>query len=315
MTMSDHYSVHRQALPPYGTLLLFALLLQMTAGCASRYDDLDLSAYQYRDTRNLVTFVYDARHILEQEGLSALDYFRANDDHYATEEHYLYIYDLQANNLYHAGMPSLEGRNLLDVTDINGKQISRLILEALDDPENPHGWVHYSWWAPGSFYPVPKSSCHFRVTTPDGKELFVGAGMDYPHEEKEFIRIVVDGADRLVRQKGKEAIAIMSDPLSSYNYRDVRVFAFHPDGELLISPVVQDSLLQIRLFECADEVGHHPFANAVKRLASQDRVWEVFMVKNRYQRGLVKKCMYLRKSELSGRTLYIGAITDLPQPP
>ncbi len=295
--------------------ILLALLVVATAGCRSRYDELDTSVYQYRDTRNLVTFVYDAKLVLEQEGLASLDYFRANYDRYSTPDHYLYIYDLQANNLYHAGMPSLEGRNLLDVTDINGKRISRLILEALEDPENPHAWVHYSWWAPGSFYPVPKSSCHFRVTTPDGKELYVGAGMDYPHEEKEFIRIIVDVAVRLVRDKGAEAISVMSDRLSPYNYRDVRVFAFHADGELLISPVVQDSLLQIRLFECTDEVGHHPFANAVRRLASQDRVWEVFMVKNRYQRELVKKCMYLRKTELSGRPLYIGAITDLPQPP
>ncbi len=64
-----------------------------------------------------------------------------------------------------------ENTNLIDVTDKNGKEIAKLTLDALKDPNNPHAWVHYSWWEPGKFYPVPKSSCHFKVTTPEGKNF------------------------------------------------------------------------------------------------------------------------------------------------
>ncbi|MBO8092300.1 MAG: cache domain-containing protein [Prosthecochloris sp.] len=296
-----------------GCLLGFQLLL--LSGCTSRYDDLDLSAYEFRDTRNLVRFVYDASLILEQEGLSSLGYFRDNYTRYNTSDRYLYIYDMQSNNLYHAGMPSLEGRNLSEVTDIHGRNISRMILQALRDPDNPHAWVHYTWWSPGSFYPVPKSSCHFKVKTPEGIEVFVGAGMDFPHEEKEFARIAVDGAVRRIETAGAEAIDELSDPRYGRNYRDVRVFAFFRDGSLLISPVVQDSLMQLRLLECRDEVGHQPFSRAVSRLDTRDRVWEVFMVRSRYQRAPVRKCLYLRKTALGPRELFVGAITDLPQPP
>ncbi|MBF0585950.1 cache domain-containing protein [Prosthecochloris sp. N3] len=293
-------------------LCFFAWLL--LGACESRYDDLDLSVYDYRDTRNLVRFVHDAARVLEREGLSGLEEFRT-DKRYRSPDRYLYVYDMQANNLYHAGMPSLEGKNLYEVTDINGKKVSQLILQALDDPGNRHAWVHYTWWAPGSFYPVPKSSCHARVTTPEGVEVYVGAGMDFPHEEKEFVRIVVDGAVRLIETSGEQALAELADPRSCWNYRDVRVFAFFRDGRLLISPVVQDSLLQLQLFECRDEVGHKPFASAVNRLDTRERVWEVFMVRSRYQRTPVKKCLYLCRTSLGGQDLFVGAITDLPQPP
>ena len=308
------YLLNKRNLLVIYTVMLIILVI-FTSGCTNKHEDLDLTMYQYRDTKDLVKFVYDATLLLRKDGLKSLDYFRDNRDLYNTTDYYLYIYDMTGKNIYHAGMEDLEGKNLHDVTDKDGKKIIQLILSALDDGNNPHAWVHYSWWEPGKFYPVPKSSCHFKVRTPEGKELFVGAGLNYPHEEKEFIRIIVDNAALLIKEKGREALEDISNPVSQYNYRDVRVFAFRPDGKILISPVINDSLSQIQLLECVDEVGHKPFAKALKTLESEDSVWEVFMAKNRYQRMLVKKCLYLRKTAISGEEIYVGAITDLPQPP
>jgi len=291
------------------------MLVVFIAGCQGAYEDLDLSMYQYRDTKDLVKFVYDASLILKKEGMRSLAYFRNNRQLFNTPDYYLYIYDMNGTNIYHAGMEQLEGKNLLDVTDKNGKKITQLILEALEDNNNPHAWVHYSWWQPGKFYSVPKSSCHFKVETPEGKELFVGGGLSYPHEEQEFIRIIVDGAAQLIAGKGRAALAEISNPVSKYNYRDVRVFAFRPDGEMLISPAINSTFSQTNLLECTDEAGHKPFANALKELESQDTVWKVFMAKSRYQRRLIKKCLYIRKTRMAGREIYVAAITDLPEPP
>jgi hypothetical protein len=218
-------------------------------------------------------------------------------------------------NIYHAGMPDLEGRNLLDLTDKNGKKPVQMIIAALADKNNPHAWVHYSWWEPGKFYPVPKSSCHFKVTTPEGRVLFVGGGLNYPHEENEFIRIAVDDATQLIKEKGYSALSEITDPASQYNFRDVKVFAFTPTGKLLISPVMNDSLAEFKLLDCVDEMGHKPFEKALTQLRNKDSVWEVFLAKNRYQRNLVKKSLYLRKTYLAGQEIYVGAITDIPQPP
>ena len=218
-------------------------------------------------------------------------------------------------NIYHAGMQHLEGKDLKNVTDKDGKKITQLVLNALEDKNNPHAWVHFSWWQPGKFYPVPKSSCHFKVTTPEGKELYIGGGCSYPHEEKEFVRIIVDSAAELIKEKGDKAIANISNSTSQYNYRDVRVFVFYPDGKIVISPVINNQLSQIKLLNCVDEVGHKPFVKALKTLETEDSVWVVFMAKNRYQRELIKKCLYLKKTTLSTNDIYVGAITDLPQPP
>ncbi|NOY22476.1 MAG: calcium:proton antiporter [Acidobacteria bacterium] len=291
------------------------ILVMLASGSKNKYEDLDLTMYQYRDTKELVRFVYNAALMLKKDGMKSMDYFRNNRNLFNNKGHYLYIYDMTGRNLYSAGMKSLEGKDLRNITDRNGKKITELVLNALKDKNNPHAWVHYSWWEPGKFYPVPKSSCHFKVKTPDGKELYVGGGMDYPHEEKEFIRIVVDDAALLIKKKGWEGFPEISNPASQYNYRDVRVFAFRPNGSILISPVISNNFLQIKLLECTDEVGHKPFAKALKELKSKNSVWEVFMAKNRYQRMLVKKCLYIRKTILEGKEIFVAAITDLPQPP
>jgi len=296
-------------------IMIILFLTIFMSGCQSKYDDLDLTAYSYRDTKNLVRFVYDAALRIEKDGMKSLNYFKNNRDLYRTENHYLYIYDMNGVNIYHAGMKELEGKNLLNITDKNGKKITQLVLSALEDENNPHAWVHYSWWEPGKFYPIPKSSCHFKVKTPNGKELFVGGGLNYPQEEKEFIRIIVDSAAQLVTKDGKQSLVDISNPVSQYNFRDVRVFAFRQNGSILISPVTNDSLSQIQLLECSDEVAHKPFVKAMKTLEQKDSVWEVFMAKNRYQRTLVKKCLYIRKTAFAGENIFVGAITDLPQPP
>ena len=91
----------------------FLVLLSIViSGCESRYEDLDLSVYQYRDTKDLVKFVYDASLILKKDGLKSLEYFRNNRKLYLTPDRYLYIYDINGVNIYHAGMPHLEGKNL-----------------------------------------------------------------------------------------------------------------------------------------------------------------------------------------------------------
>ena len=300
-------------------LIIFPALLLMliifVSGCKSKYRDLDLSMYKYRDTKDLVKFVYDASLILEKDGMKSLAYFQNNRKLFHTPDYYLYIYDMKGTNIYHAGMEHLEGKNLWNVTDKNGKKAIQLVLDALEDKNNPHAWVHYSWWEPGNFYPVPKSSCHFKVTTPEGKEIFVGGGINYPHEEQEFIRIIVDDAAQLIADKGRSALADIANPVSQYNYRDVRVFAFRPDGAMLISPAINSTFSQTNLLECADEVGHKPFVKALKKLESADAVWEVFMAKNPYQRRLIKKCLYIRKTMIAGKEVYVAAITDLPEPP
>ncbi len=295
--------------------VITAIVVIFSLGCENQYENLDLSAYEYRDTKDLIKFVYDASLIIEKDGLNSLEYFKANREQYLTKNRYLYIYDMTGTNLFHAGMEQIEGENLLNITDKNGKSITRLVLQAIENENNSHSWVHYSWWQPGKFYPVPKSSCHFKVTTPTGDVLFIGGGLNYPQEEKEFIRIIVDDAAQLIEEKGEKALSEISNPVSKFNFRDVRVFAFSDKGETLISPVMNSTLLEINLLDCIDEAGHKPFIQALNKLKSEDSGWEVFLSKNRYERNLRKMSLYLRKVNLPNKIIYVGAVTELPQTP
>lgn len=310
----DNMFLFRRQIHPDVYLILLLIPLFFLSGCQNKYEQLDLSAYQYRDTKNLVKFVYDASLILEKDGLKSLQDFHRNRDQFNTPNYYLYIYDMDFTNLFHAGMKNIEGKNLNGIIDKNGKKITQLIVEAVSDTNNPHAWIHYSWWQPGKFYSVPKSSCHFKVKTPEGKELYVGGGLNYPHEEKEFVRIIVDNATRLIQEKGNEALSEISNPISQYNFREVYVFAFRKDGKMIISPVINEFPSPIKLLDCIDEVGHKPFANALHKLEVKESTWEVFMAKSKYQRALIKKCLYLHKTTMDNNEIYIGAITDLPQP-
>ena len=294
---------------------LLLMLVVLISGCKGKYDELNLTMYQYHDTKNLVKFVYDASLILKKDSMKSLTYFRNNRNLFYTPDYYLYIYDMKGTNIYHAGMKNLESKNLWNVTDKNGRNIQQLILDALQDKNNPHAWIHYSWWERGKFYPVPKASCHFKVKTPEGQELFVGGGINYPHEEKEFIRIIVDDAAQLIEEQGPMALKDISNPVSKYNYRDVRVFAFRPDGGILISPAINSTFAQTNFLDCTDEVGHKPFRKALQELQSADRAWEVFMAKNRYKRELIKKSLYIRKVIMDGKEIYVAAINDFPEPP
>jgi len=296
-------------------IFVLILFLVAFAGCSREGAEVDVSRYQYRDTKNLVRFVYDAARVLRRDGMRSIGYFKAHREKYRRKSYYLYIYRKDGTNLFHAGMPELEGKNLSDLTDIQGKKINQMIVSAIEDTNNPHGWVHYMWWEPGKFYPVPKSSCNFEVVTAEGETLFVGGGISYPHEEREFIRIVVDDAVALLEKQGFAAIDTIASPVSAFNFRATRTFVFRPDGVPIISPVAGGKSVGINLLECADEIGFKPFADAVKKLSSTDRVWEVFMAKNQYQRAPVKKCLYIRRAVVGQDTVFVGAVTDLPQPP
>ena len=99
--------------PPWRSIRfsLAVIALGFLSGCSGRSDDLDLSMYQYRDTKNLVRFVHSAAVRLESDQ-NAISYFTEHHDEYYSPDHYLYIYDTEGINVFHAGMEYLEGRNL-----------------------------------------------------------------------------------------------------------------------------------------------------------------------------------------------------------
>ena len=143
--------------------------------------------YQYEETRQLVDLVNNAAELVRSKGEAAFDDFRVAGSRWRQEETYIFVLDLEGNMLLHPD-PALEGRNALDLKDINGKPIIRgLIDAAMALPGKPEGWYHYQWPVPGGLLPRWKSSYVRLVPAPSGKNSVVGSGPYNDRMERSFV--------------------------------------------------------------------------------------------------------------------------------
>ena len=288
------------------------------AGCDTAALDrmatsLETSAYDYRDTRKLVNAVKKASLLVEGQGPDAFDTFRKRPDIWNEELYNLYVYTLDGTCLYHPERPDFIGRNLLDVTDSQGRKALRHVMAAVNDANNPHGWVHYVWQPHLGLHPVEKSSSNFKVTMPDGQAVVVGGGITKPLEEKTFAKVAVDSAVDLLQEQGAAGLAVIRDPRERFRFRQVKVFVLQLDGTALVDPSL-DMESPRNLLEHIDISGNQPFRTMFDRLRDEKSCWVIILDHNRYRRVMGKKAIYARKGVLEGRDVVIGAITSLPKP-
>ena len=306
--------IHRPS--PFPILLALALLACLPPARAADPDPVferELALYDYRDTRKLVRAVRSAAQLLEQRGTNAFETMQASPKTWNNDLFYVYVYAMDGLCLYHPAAPEFLGRNLLEVADADGRLALRMALDAVDDPDNPHGWLHYLWHPAGGFNPVPKSSCHFAATLPDGRRVIVGGGMEYPPEERLFARFAVDAAVRLLADNGSAGLAAIARPATKFRFRDVKVFVMDESGNALVDPAL-DSIASRNLSSFHDAAGHAPFEQIVRKLKESDRCWEVMLARNRYQRVMEKKVVYARRGSMDGSNVVVGAATSLPRP-
>jgi len=87
---------------------------------------------------------------------------------------YVFVDDINAVELVNPAQPSLEGKNLYDVTDINGKFVVREYVDAA--LKNGTAWVDYVWYRPGDNTPAQKLT-YVRRVEHKGETYIVGAGL------------------------------------------------------------------------------------------------------------------------------------------
>ena len=273
----------------------------------------ELVPYDYRDTRKVLRAVREAADWIEAEGTNAIERFRQNPKHWKNDLFYIYVYATNGLCLYHPAMPDFEGRNLLNITDAEGHKVLQMAFEAGDDPDNPHGWLHYSWHPAGGFSPAYKSSCHFYAEMPEGGKVLVGGGMEAPPEERVFAKYAVDSAVRLLNEKGRAALEDIARPASKYRFREITVFVLDAEGNALVDPALETHAPR-NLSSYVDAAGHFPFREIVRKLSSGESCWEVILSKNRYARVMEKKGIYARRAVMDGTPVIVGAATLLPKP-
>ncbi len=121
----------------------------------------------------LIDLVNRAVSLLKEKGLDALEEMRLQSSEFILMDSYIFIKDDEANELLNIAFPELEGTNLANKQDSNGKYFVREVLTTLRIEDDC--WIEYMWPKPGQTEPSRKLSYEKKVLLAD-IALIVGAG-------------------------------------------------------------------------------------------------------------------------------------------
>jgi signal transduction histidine kinase len=272
--------------------------------CTSGSGDQSRPDYAYKRTKRIVSLVKDAAALIEREGEKAFPLFRKKDSKWFQGDMYLFVYDLKGKNVVHPVQPEFEGQNLIDLEDINGKPVIRLIIDKVTRHDKPSGWVHYMWIRPEEIFPMWKSSYVLKTRTPSGKEYVVGSGLYNMKVEKQFIVEMVDDAVELIKLEGKAAFDKFRDKSSEFVFLDSYIFVVNLDGTAVVDPAFP-SLEGRHLLDFKDAVGRYVVREMVEKLTG-DSTWISYMWPKPGEVRPSRRLAYLRKVKLGPETFIVG---------
>jgi signal transduction histidine kinase len=118
--------------------------------------------------------VNDAVSLILDEGEAAFDTLRDPASGFLFYDAYVFVMDTSGEMLVNVGFPELEGKNIIDLEDVDGRPFVRETLERLAKEES--AWVEYRWPKPGKAPTSDKTSYVRRLQLGD-RSLIVGAGV------------------------------------------------------------------------------------------------------------------------------------------
>ncbi len=289
---------------------LFGVLLILGALCADQAVKTAWAAqltYEYKRTNKVVTLVEEASALIEKKGEEVFPAFRKHGSKWYQGHSYLFIYDLKGVNVVHPVQSEFEGKNLINLKDINGKPVIRMIIDTVTKTREHSGWVHYMWIRPEEIFPIWKSAYVRKVISPSGNQYAIGSGLYNLRVEKEFIVEMVDSAVELLKIEGKDAFDQFRDKASPFIFIDSYIFVIDEKGTAVVDPGFP-SLEGRNLLNHKDAAGRYIVREMIHKLKrSGDTTWISYMWpkpgKVKPSRGLA----YVRKVKLSKETFIVGA--------
>jgi signal transduction histidine kinase len=255
------------------------------------------AVYTYKRTKRVVAMLEEAVIEIEKKGRKAFPRFRIKGSKWYKGEMYLFIYTMKGVNIFHPVLKHLEGKNLYNLKDINGRPLIKLLLWKA---RKGGGWVHYMWTRPGEFIPTWKSGYVKKAVMPDGTEVIVGTGVYNIRTEKQFIIEMVDDAVELVQKKGEKAFKEFRDDSNPYAFRDSYIFVFKDDGTAVVDPAFPSlegrSLLKYKIIRYM-----------IERIKGRDHAWVSYLRPRPGDVKPSKKLAYLRAVTVGDKRYIIGA--------
>jgi len=287
------------------------LALSMSSGgCQDR-----LAGYAYKDTRDLVSLVEDAAALIEAKGDEAFKTFAQRDSRWLNADYYLFAYTLEGITVFHPVRPDLVGQNVMDLKDMNGKQIIRQITNIGRRPaSDASGWVFYLWEDQTQLMPTWKAAYVRKVITRDHKIYVVGSGSYSIKVEKAFVEERVNRAARFLQSAGKaDAFKRFHSRASSFFFLDSYIFVLNEQGETLVDPAFPNRTGR-SVVEFQDAVGFFAFKNALKKLEQADEAWVQYLWPKPGASAPSRKLIYVRKVKVGGEVFIVGSDFFLATP-
>ena len=123
--------------------------------------------------------VHQAAALIEDQGQEGFDLLRDKKGPFYFMDTYIFVTSPDGTELVNPAQPSLEGRNLLDLKDLQGNPVVKDEIDLA--MEKGSGWLEMSWFKPGTNTPAPKMTFVKKVKV-NGETFIVGSGY-YPEKE------------------------------------------------------------------------------------------------------------------------------------
>lgn len=259
-----------------------------------------------KDIRALIDLVSDASDLVRTRGEAAFTEFRTSGSRWRDGEQYVFVLDMQGNMLVHPDA-AMEGKNQLDLKDINSKPIIRgLISAATAVPTKTEGWYHYEWPVPGGILPRWKSSYVQSVKAPSGKSYVVGIGVYNDRMEKPFVEDMVNAAVAEIEKNGKEAFKLFHDPTGPFIAKDAYIFVYDMNGTNLVLPAFPN-LENRNLSEFKDTQGKLVIREMLDQVQAKGSGWINYMWPKPGESVSTEKTSYVSKAKFGDKWVMVGA--------
>jgi len=128
---------------------------------------------QFEEAKQTMALVDQAATLLHSKGTEDFTEFRKKDSKWLKDDTYIFVVDMNGIQLLNPALPKLEGKNVINVKDANGKAQVREMIEIAKTKGS--GWVEYMWPKPGESEPSKKMTYIKKVKVGD-ETLIVGSG-------------------------------------------------------------------------------------------------------------------------------------------
>lgn len=292
--------------------ILIPLLL--SCGMTNSYSPSDLS-YRNKETREVMELAIDAAGLIEKKGEKAFDDFREPGSRWRKGVHYIFVTDTEG--IMHVNIdPSLEGRNQLDLKDVNGKPLVRGMINTVTTfPDKKEGWYHYEWFIPGAFLPQWKSSYIKLAESPSGKSYVVGCGTYDESIERAFVVDNVNQAIRYIEEIGPRAFRLFKDPAERFMFKDSYIFVLDMEGNVLVNAAFPN-LEGRNLITMKDAKGKEPIREMIEVVREKGSGWVDYMWPQPGDSASTLKTAYVGKAMMGDQPLVVGSgvyLADAPK--